>query len=224
MTRKRGGGIEIIVIIVIYLFTFHCSSKSVSFIKESQQDLIEKGSFSISNTTDSYVLFENLVCTTMIGTTWNLTITVDSFSSSEVNFTFESSAREWFEGVKEFQVSPNNTISELYVAHGVSDDIPHFNFHYTLVESVKKASGTYQIDRIHPGYPVNVGTGHTYIPNITAWLEGQSKTTSVSTSSRPTDHDSTESIATSPLSYTVVLIGITGIVIFHRKRNRKRLE
>ncbi|UCG03670.1 MAG: hypothetical protein JSW11_06715 [Candidatus Heimdallarchaeota archaeon] len=133
----------------------------------------EEGIFSLSNTSDRYILFKETIYANErhIGTTWNLTIEISSNSSTGVKFSFESQATDWFEGIKEFQVDPNKARSEVYIAHCTSDETPGFNFLYSLLSPEKNASGIYKIERIHPGYLLDEGSDQSCVWDISAWLK-----------------------------------------------------
>lgn len=196
--------------------------------------IIETGSFSMTNTSEKYTLLNDIIYSMAIGTTWNLTIVIHGNSSSRVSFSFNSIdgiPLDYWEGTKNFVVSSNETRSEQYVSHCVADESPGFNFQYTLVDSTKNASGMYKFEKIHPGYSVNVGTGHLYVPNITAWLFTRSSlvTSSISilkttlnttvTSSNLSTSDSTNSLSTSLSRGWPFIVLLTSVlsIVYRRK-------
>ncbi|MFX0087692.1 MAG: hypothetical protein ACFFAU_18725 [Candidatus Hodarchaeota archaeon] len=145
---------------------------------ELTSEIREAGTFSLTNTSDNFTLFENWIYSISIGTIFNLTISLDGNSSSglEIKYVGTGDPQYYWEGIQEFSIHPNETHSELYVNHYVSDVTPLFNFQYYLIEPDKSASGTYCLEQTHPGYAVTVGTGNLYVKNITLWLEQLSST------------------------------------------------
>ncbi len=171
--RLMNCWLVLIVMILSCLILFHSISAVTGLSKVEMTNTIRAGSFHISNTSDYHTLIEPEIYGLAIGHTVNVTITLHDNSSTAVNFSVSS----WYKGEAEFQVNPNETHSELYVNHFVSDDAHSLDLEYCLAESEKNASGMYQVEELHPGYHVNVGTSSLYVHNITAWLERQSTLT-----------------------------------------------
>ncbi|MHA2055499.1 MAG: hypothetical protein ACW99F_18120 [Candidatus Hodarchaeales archaeon] len=136
-----------------------------------------EGVFSIFNSTEEKELLETPIYGTAIGAAWNITILVYSNSSSGLNVTFFSFIHEWWQGKRNFTINPSDSRSEIYIQHGMSDDPSPVNFKYSLINTTNQASGEYIINQTFSGYDTDVGTGHIYVSNITAWLE-QMETTS----------------------------------------------
>ncbi|MHA1169535.1 MAG: hypothetical protein ACTSRU_17045, partial [Candidatus Hodarchaeales archaeon] len=166
------------------------------------------GSFILDNTSEQKEMVGALPPLARIGTAWNLTVSVGGNSTSGVNITFHehfAHVIDWWEGVKMFTVSPNQTRSEIYVSHAVADFPIEPMFYCSLVESTGYASGDYQLLLIHGGYPFDVGTGETSVSNITAWLEELSSTNNKITS----------------ISWEVVVVALFSSLITIRFHHRK---
>jgi hypothetical protein len=143
-------------------------------------------SFFTSNTSEQEILFPFYFMG--LGAKYNITIDLHSDSSSDVSFFIFSDSGKYIEGVKVFTLASNETRTETYTSHWESDGIPLRKSYFQLVDGTKNASGNYQVEQVHHGYDINVGTGETYIANITEWLISVSltkttiQTTSLSTS------------------------------------------
>ena len=125
------------------------------------------GQFFVANTSEHKTLNEAFY-SMGIGTTYNVTITVHSNSSSGVNFSPRNLGM--WDGLSEFQVFPNETLTTSYISHCMSDEPPEILFRYSLIDSSKNASGMYHILCVDPGYQISIGIGHTCITDISAWL------------------------------------------------------
>ena len=161
----------------------------------------------ISNSSNQPYLLDPIILGNTIGQTFNVTIILHDSSSSGINIELAQYSSYSFEGMEEFTVTPNETHSELYVNHFVSDLSPWFNFQYNLVIPEKNASGEFKIEQTHPGYPITGPdqTGDLYVGNITAWLLTQSQTTTSTTQA-------------TPLTYSLVII-LTLVVMKTRRRS-----
>ncbi len=104
-------------------------------------------------------------------------IVLDAISSSSVAFSLFNGSGKYIEGVKTFILIPNETRTETYVSHFESDGILRRFSYIQLIDGTKNASGTYLVEKVHSGYYITVGTGETYIANITQWLAEISATT-----------------------------------------------
>jgi hypothetical protein len=173
--------------------------------------VIDEGFFTLENTSNHEILLDSEITIGTIGRTFLFTVTLYANSSSAVHISFYGYPNNWFEGEKEFNVYPNQTRSEIYVSHGVSDDTPYLGFEYYLVEPEKNASGTFEVLETHPGYPVDVGTSHIYVENITMWIEAQS-------SESMSNFTSTTDTATDSLSILGFFIGSSFIIIYRKQR------
>ncbi|MHA2164398.1 MAG: hypothetical protein ACXAAT_00915 [Candidatus Hodarchaeales archaeon] len=170
--------------------------------------------FNIDNTNSTQRLFQKWP--EYIGSTWNVSIFLSPNSTSGVKFVFGTNFGYYYsywEGPKEFEVHPNETYNAIYVQHYESDAVVDWWMDYSLLEPTKNASGEYAIQKTNAGYLANVGTGETYIENITAWLLSQSKSMTTSSTTIPSTH-------TSPsIGLATILVGAT-IVISRRVRKR----
>ncbi|MHA2075890.1 MAG: hypothetical protein ACW97X_14815, partial [Candidatus Hodarchaeales archaeon] len=114
----------------------------------------------------------------LIGETWNLTVNLAHNSSSGLEVEmwgyYLYNLTEW-EGAKEFQVAVGENHSEIYISHFICDYPAFPVFDITLTNSTGLAHGTYSLKKIAEGYHIDVGTGHTYISDISAWLVHRSE-------------------------------------------------
>ena len=202
-------------IMVTILLVFHFSPQEIhpSFNTSSQDlQVIEAGTFSVANSTENFTLLKDMVyAISFIGTTWNLTTSLHGNSSSAIGIFFVGSSDNLgsdFVGTGYFVINPNESVTEQYVGHTASDDLPGFNFQYFLSDATKNASGRYQVTLIHLGYHVTVGTGHLYIRNITAWLERMSSTPS--------------SVVSSGFLLLAILINFSIFIICLKKKKRPK--
>ena len=133
------------------------------------------GRFSIANTSEQQAL-DVILFTSEIGATYNFTISVHSNSSSGILISFFAGMPRDWEGPLELRLDPDQSVTVSYVCHVTADVYDAAYFHYKLLESSKNASGTYQLEQVHPGYSAGfVGTSHLYVSDITLWLERQSR-------------------------------------------------
>jgi hypothetical protein len=178
-------------IVCISLFTILFTVDSVVPISTIQnenlgRDLNKEGTFSLYNTTEKETLCFVSGSYPLIGETWNLTINLAHNSSSGLEVEmwghYLYNLTEW-EGTKEFQVAAGENISEIYISHFICDypAFPAFDIH--LTNSTGFAHGTYTLKQIAAGYHIDVGTGDTYISDISAWLvhrnENQTSSSSI---------------------------------------------
>jgi hypothetical protein len=84
-----------------------------------------------------------------------------------------------------------------------------------LVDIEKNASGAYKIDKIHPGYPLDEGSGDTCVWDISAWLERTISTLSSSTMSN-------QPVTSYGLTVILCLIALVCISLIPIKKHRKR--
>ncbi|MFX0204725.1 MAG: hypothetical protein ACFFDT_01975 [Candidatus Hodarchaeota archaeon] len=82
-----------------------------------------------------------------------------------------SEQKEPLSGNFEFQVSLNETRSEIYMSHTACVAISSFYFNASLTYVLGSASGTYKFQETHPGYNPYVDTDCAHAENITLWLE-----------------------------------------------------
>ncbi|MHA2052610.1 MAG: hypothetical protein ACW99F_03330 [Candidatus Hodarchaeales archaeon] len=140
------------------------------------------GTFVIENTSDLHNLCGIYGSYPFVGETWNLTVVVDMNSSSGVTIfssTYVSSYQKHWEGALEFSVFPNHSQTQTYISHLQIDTTAFPLFDIALINSSGCANGSYKLEKIFNGYHVDdLVTGHTYISNLTAWLEELSITTS----------------------------------------------
>jgi hypothetical protein len=172
------------------------------------------GNFSLSNTPESALLFSFGI--SGIGLTYNLTISLQSNSTSNVSFSIFNNTGKHIEGWKIFTLSPNETRTEMYVSHYTSDVIPLRSAYYQLIDGTKNASGTFLLQEVHGGYnipTVTIVTGPIYIENITAWLESLSRTKSISTS---------QSLIFKPSLYGVSFLIVLFSLVWYRRRGNNR--
>lgn len=195
---KEKQILAVIFLITLSLISIYDTPSLISPISNNRiAQTIEIGSFYLTNTSENFLLLEKRIYSSYIGTTWNLSIQVDINSSSGINVTLRQSQSripKIWEGCPEFQVNPNESRSELYVNHEVSDDLQDINFQYSLLKPSRNASGYYQIEVTHPGYPVDwdlVKTGTYYVANITAWVEKHERQSTTETSDIRTTSDIT---------------------------------
>lgn len=147
----------------------------------------KSGSFFISNTTRMKALCWIGFSYPCLGETWNLTISVDSNSSSGINI---SAFYQYWTGKTFFQILPGHFKTEIYVS-GISIDTSNAypRFKIALMNSTGNASGTYHTSGLYRGSCPDIGTGQAIggtPKNITEWLESLSSLTSEPSSSVPT--------------------------------------
>ncbi len=164
------------------------------------------GRFILSNKTEEELLVSLIDPYPRIGTTWNLTIDVDTNSSSSVlikfNYSKMSKHPEWWEGPQEFVVNPSEVRSVVYISHFTSDFSFSPDVYIRLVNPSSNVSGFYHLNLINPGYPYDVGTSHLYVSNITAWLQN------------PPDEGEKTPIALYLVFYGGILITIILMIVF----------
>jgi hypothetical protein len=134
------------------------------------------GRFFIANTSELQAL-DVILFTSEIGATTNVTISVHSNSSSGILVSFSTTRPKYYwEGPLELRLEPDQSVTVSYICHFTADQSNAAYFHYKLLESSKNASGTYQLEQVHPGYTAAfIGTSHLYVSDITLWLEHQSR-------------------------------------------------
>ena len=127
------------------------------------------------------------VVVTGIGTTWNVTFIVNTNSTSSVSIHFshrESSTHpEYWEGQEQFIVSPGTSITQFYVSHYCGDYIIRPEILANLSSLAGQASGFYMSNVTFWGYYPAIGTGHTYVSNITDWSLSYYASSSLTTTS-----------------------------------------
>ena len=171
------SSIILFLIVILVLNTFNLSLYTeISALPESPAYNSEIGSFQLYNTSEQKTLFE--FYSMGMGQSYNVTTHLHTNSSSGVSFSIFHESGINIEGVKMFTLAPNETRTETYVSHWASDGVPLRKALYLLVEGTKNASGSYQVQKVHEGYDIDVGFGETYIANITEWLYSVSLTTS----------------------------------------------
>ncbi|MCK4848553.1 MAG: hypothetical protein KAT16_05995 [Candidatus Heimdallarchaeota archaeon] len=172
------------------------------------------GSFSLDNTSESKTLVGgDGIIGSQIGETWDLTIDVHSNSTTNINFSMSTYIPQWWEGTKTFILNPNQTHTESFVLHCITDIIGHMSldFLYELVESEKAVSGTYYLKKVNVGYPYSgFLTGPIYVSNITEWISSNSSTNSIP-----------ESNSTDGFMIGVVIVGL--LLLYRRKLGKKKL-
>ena len=212
LSTKTINVFKALILLITLITSFHFVSAVRSFGNQEVPILIRAGSLIISNSSSQQDLFESPILGQKIGQTFNVTISLQGNSSSAIKIVLASYSVLNFEGAKEFTVTPNETHSELYVTHFVSDLSPWFNLQVNLFEPENNASGLFQVEQTHPGYSVYGGqTGDLYVDNITAWLLTQSQSTSQST---------TSVTQATPLTSSLVVIFV--LLISRSKRNLKK--
>jgi hypothetical protein len=150
-----------------------------------------------------------------VGSTWNVSIFLFPNSTSGLKFQFGTifgGYYSYWEGPREFEVTPNQNYTVTYIQHHQSDAVVEWFLNYTLLESSMNASGTYSFFQTNYGYPAAIGTGEIYVVNITAWLETRDLTTSTTSTTTTT----TES--TSSLGFITILLGITVVQLRRRPK------
>jgi len=192
-----------LLIITISISSIGNKSMSINNINWSKTLEVDTGSFSVVNTTESNYLFEDHIWGISIGATWNVSIRVHSNSTTGIFVTFISLDPNDWTGIKDFQVHPGQTFTNNYTQHGMSDNVPYFNFNYILVESMKNASGTYNFTLVHSGYHSEYRTGSIFVSNITEWLL---KKQSSNSSSHSTGTTSSHGTAFGSWLITILLV------------------
>lgn len=215
MNRLTVLGLLICTVLVcafhLNLVNLNCTNTQMTRVHDLlQYDL--SGRFILSNKTEEELLVSSIDSYPQIGTTWNLTIDVDTNSSSSVlikfNYSLMSKHPERWEGPREFVVNPDEVRSAVYISHFISDFIVSPNVYIKLINPSANASGFFYLNLIDPGYPYDVGTSHLYVSNITAWLEN------------PPDDDDKTPIALSLVFYGGgLLVIILMIIILFRVKN-----
>ncbi|UCE12999.1 MAG: hypothetical protein JSV04_12505 [Candidatus Heimdallarchaeota archaeon] len=218
-------------VIILSIFMISCDVENrnlptMAQIRGSILNESESGSFFLENTTEGIKILEWFEIL-KLGTTWNLTIHVHANSSSAVNITMirymVTDPSGWLSGPITFLVFPNETRSESYVSHFACDAVPSYSFQCSPENSLEIASGTYNFQKTHKGYSVDHGTDCSSIGNITAWLEGESTTSSskqettstetqMSSQVEPTTRSTSQSIS-SGISTSMTLLEVISMVI-----------
>ncbi len=178
--------------------------------------------YSITNTTVSQRLYEDSDDVSYLGRTWNISISLNTNSTTNINFTFGATYYSKWEGPKSFTLIPGATIHAIYVQHFVTDAVGHWWLDYSLSNSSKHGSGIFTIQMTNPGYYVYHGLGEVYASNITAWLEtgrnskSTSDTTPITNSSTMTTDTTKTTTTATPVRFMTIVLGIT--IIFVRRR------
>jgi len=172
-------GRTIIIVVTIALIANHFVTvntpmKTGSCIHRVEDE--KQGSFFLTNTSLSEEFVNTRGVMTTVGTTWNLTFSVDGNSTAGVNITVIPPSGypfilDWWEGEKTFIINPGEIVSVLYVSHAATDHSNSLQFHHMLVHDECNASGSYNLTLIDRGFVVDIKTGQTYISNITSWLD-----------------------------------------------------
>ena len=158
----RSITLFLIIIIMLNAPCFNETDKAKAF-PESPLSNAENGSFFLNNTSETNLLLESSIyALNLIGKKWNLTISVQSNSSTGINISVTRSGGNptpYITGTENFQVMVNETRSELYTSILVCDYIQTTNFHYSLSNSTRYSTGTYSIVVIENGLVATPGTG-----------------------------------------------------------------
>jgi hypothetical protein len=188
--------------------------------KQESRPTSGEGTFHLENTTEEKELCGIVGSYPLVGETWNLTIQVAANSSTGINVSFYGHYvynMSWWDGAKAFQVEPGTTHSEIYLSH-FTCDFPAFpSFNIALQDSTKQASGSYWLEKIEKGYLIDVGTGDTYIANITAWLN---EMTTSSSKTHLSSSSTTSPTTTSAVKWPVVLLVVILTAILRVTRRK----
>ncbi|UCG00919.1 MAG: hypothetical protein JSW11_15040 [Candidatus Heimdallarchaeota archaeon] len=178
----------------------------------------ETGSFFLNN---SEVTLIDEIWWYNIGTHWNLTVHIHPNSTSAVKITAFlddgislRQQKEPLSGNFTFQVSPNETCSEIYVSHTACDEIHFFYFNGSLTNVSGIASGTFHFQETHPGYNPYVDTDCVHAENITLWLETRRTDYYITSESSTTIQLHTSSFSLFTIIFTLFVI----VFIKYRRR------
>lgn len=210
MSMTRYKVVKLSFLFFLFLFPIKLGSSKCS------ENYIISDTFYMENSTDFYEFVKPTNYQPSIGTVWNLTVIVDSNSSSGILVTGYWNnyigSRDYWEGDKEFSMLPGETHSGLYIAHAMADFPLDINFKAKLLDSVGNSSGSVWLILEEKGYDVDYGTGEVSVDNITAWLEKRSKTSDIIS-------DTTTSDISPFLMISLTLATLT-ILTCNRRRNQ----
>jgi hypothetical protein len=157
---------------LLLLPSFSCAT-SDSLVTDYSINLT--GTFFLDNTSDQSYLCGASGSFPLVGETWNITIVVDLNSTSGVNVfysTYYAIHQDYWEGVRQFTVLPNQSQTHMYISHVQIDTTAFPVFDIALTNSSGYARGSYIFEKVFSGYYLeNLGTGMTYVSDITVWLD-----------------------------------------------------
>lgn len=169
--------VKIILLVIIVLSFIGLKEKGRAYPIEitGSKAAYRKGTFELSNTTETAELMKYGAQENQIGLEYNITINMNTTSTSAINLTLTKD--HWWRGSPHiFQMVPNETRTVTYVQHSTADSLGILNFDYHLLNTSGVARGTYKVIRVFGGYQIFVGTGGIVIDNITKWLNARSQT------------------------------------------------